>query len=47
MAVYDTTGALASRCTGSLLTDRLFLTAGHCIVGPDRRTVRAARVWFE
>jgi Trypsin len=47
MAVYDTTGALASRCTGSLLTDRLFLTAGHCVVGPDHRTVRAARVWFE
>jgi hypothetical protein len=39
---YDTHGAFSHRCSGSLLTPRLFLTAGHCTEGVD-----AARVYFE
>jgi hypothetical protein len=39
---YDSQGNFSGRCSGSLLTPRLFLTAGHCTAG-----VNSARVYFE
>ena len=39
---YDSHGGFSHRCSGSLLTPRLFLTAGHCTEGVD-----SARVYFE
>jgi secreted trypsin-like serine protease len=39
---YDSNGEFSHRCSGSLLTPRLFLTAGHCTEG-----VNSARVYFE
>jgi hypothetical protein len=42
VVLYDSKGEFAGRCSGSLLTPRLVLTAGHCIEG-----VSSARVYFE
>lgn len=42
VVLYDASGAFAGRCSGSLLTPRLVLTAGHCVEG-----VSSARVYFE
>jgi len=42
VAFYDEAGEFSHRCSGSLLTDRVFLTAGHCTDG-----VASARVWFQ
>jgi Trypsin len=39
---YDSHGGFSHRCSGSLLTPRLFLTAGHCTEG-----VNSARIYFE
>jgi hypothetical protein len=39
---YDDAGQFAGRCSGTLLTPTVFLTAGHCTVGLDD-----ARVYFE
>jgi hypothetical protein len=39
---YDDTGAFSHRCSGSLLSPRVFLTAGHCVAG-----VTTARVYFQ
>jgi secreted trypsin-like serine protease len=39
---YDATGTYSHRCSGSLLTPTVFLTAGHCVV--DATT---ARVYFQ
>jgi Trypsin len=39
---YDSHGAFSHRCSGSLLTPRAFLTAGHCTDGAG-----SARVYFE
>jgi hypothetical protein len=48
IAFYDKNGELTHRCTGSLLTDIVFLTAGHCVTLDDVGTLAAsARVWFE
>ena len=42
LAVFDVEGAPAWRCSGTLLSPTVFLTAGHCTDGAD-----AARVWFD
>jgi hypothetical protein len=39
---YDSSGAFLHRCSGSLLTPTIFLTAGHCI-----DDAASARVYFE
>jgi hypothetical protein len=39
---YDATGEFIGRCSGSLLSPSLFLTAGHCIEGAT-----SARVYFQ
>jgi hypothetical protein len=39
---YDSTGTFLHRCSGSLLTPTIFLTAGHCI-----DDAASARVYFE
>ena len=45
---YDADGAPSHRCSGSLLTDRVFLTAGHCVTLDDEGTLAAsARVYFQ
>jgi hypothetical protein len=41
LAVFDVDGAPSHRCTGTLLSPTVFLTAGHCTDGTS-----AARVWF-
>jgi hypothetical protein len=42
VAFYDETGVFTHRCSGSLLTSTVFLTAGHCTDG-----AKAARVYFQ
>jgi hypothetical protein len=42
LAVFDVDGGPAWRCSASLLTDTVVLTAGHCTDGAE-----AARVWFD
>ncbi len=42
LAVFDVGGGPAWRCSASLLTDTVVLTAGHCTDGAE-----AARVWFD
>jgi hypothetical protein len=45
---YDAEGTPTQRCSGSLLTDRVFLTAGHCVTLDDEGTLATtARVYFE
>lgn len=39
---YDETGEFSHRCSGSLLSPKVFLTAGHCTEG-----VNSARVYFQ
>ena len=39
---YDASGEFIGRCSGSLLSPSLFLTAGHCIEGAT-----SARVYFQ
>jgi len=48
IAFYDETGTFSHRCTGTLLSDRVFLTAGHCVNLDDNGTLAtSARIWFE
>jgi len=42
VAFYDEEGEFSHRCSGSLLTPSIFLTAGHCTEGAT-----TARVWFQ
>jgi hypothetical protein len=42
MMVADVDGEPAWRCSGTLISERVFLTAGHCAYGAT-----AARVWFD
>jgi hypothetical protein len=45
---YDAEGTPIHRCSGSLLTDRVLLTAGHCVTLDDEGTLAtSARVYFE
>jgi Trypsin len=39
---YDANGDFSHRCSGALLSPRVFLTAGHCVEG-----VNSARVYFQ
>jgi hypothetical protein len=48
IAFYDENGDFAQRCTGTLLSDNVFLTAGHCVTVDDEGTLATtARIWFE
>jgi hypothetical protein len=45
IAFYDANGTFTHRCTGSLITPSVFLTAGHCTDAATGAT--QARIWFE
>ena len=45
VAFYDADGVYLQRCTGSLLSPTVFLTAGHCT--SDGTGARDARVYFQ
>lgn len=48
VAFYDDAGTFLHRCTGTLLSPEVFLTAGHCVAADDEGNVAAqARIWFE
>jgi len=48
VAFYNADGEFLHRCTGTLLSSRVFLTAGHCVAGDDAGNVAPlARIWFE
>ena len=42
LVVFDIDGTPSHRCSGTLISPTVFLTAGHCTDGTD-----AARVWFD
>jgi hypothetical protein len=44
---YDADGEFLWRCSGSLLTDRVFLTAGHCTDQNAEESPVSARIYFE
>ncbi|HKI23201.1 MAG TPA: trypsin-like serine protease [Gaiellaceae bacterium] len=46
VAFYDAEGEFMWRCSGSLLTDRVFLTAGHCTDQDAEESPVSARIWF-
>ena len=49
MVAVDEDGNPLWRCTGSLLSDDLFLTAGHCVSDPTAEggdPVDSIRIWF-
>lgn len=51
VAFYDVDSATGEetflwRCSGSLLTDRVFLTAGHCTDQDAEESPELARIWF-
>ena len=49
VAFYDADGNFLWRCSGSLITDRVFLTAGHCTeqdVAEGQDSPALARIWF-
>src|SRR5829696_8277143 len=48
VAFYDADGVFLHRCTGTLLSPEVFLTAGHCVAADDEGNVAPlARIWFE
>jgi Trypsin len=48
VAFYDEEGEFLHRCSGTLLSPEVFLTAGHCVAADDEGNVAAmARIWFE
>jgi hypothetical protein len=45
---YDAAGEFSHRCSASLLTDTVVLTAGHCVTLDDEGTLAtSARIYFE
>ena len=48
VAFYDEDDVFLHRCSGTLLSPEVFLTAGHCVSADDEGNVAAlARIWFE
>lgn len=47
LVVYDANGEFAGRCSGSLISERKFVTAGHCVVDDAGRLLKSARVYFQ
>ena len=48
VAFYDQNNEFLHRCTGTLLSSEVFLTAGHCVSADDAGNVAPlARIWFE
>jgi len=47
VAFYDDEGEFLWRCSGALITDRVFLTAGHCTDQDAEESPVLARIWFE
>src|SRR5215212_4962532 len=46
---YDANGEFVHRCTGSLISSTVFLTAGHCVTIDDQtgELAASARIYFE
>jgi len=47
IAFYDSSDAFLWRCSGSLITSTIFLTAGHCTDQDAAESPAYARVWFQ
>lgn len=43
---YDEAGDFSHRCSGSLIDETTFITAGHCTDDENRGVMASARVWF-